>query len=170
MNADVAYLFHPLSFVLHRQSVAVRQWTCALEHPPVCSFILISAKVKRTIDSPACWRNIEIEAENPVSIQWPAMAEKQEAGEDQPIRDDAAPRAAEHVSVERASESDRIAYAGPAGLDERPIDLGGSAVLGRNLERLVRTPKAESHEYCMIRLKTRRTVLPGFVFLTVCLS
>jgi hypothetical protein len=177
MNADVANLqrergcsvfVSPAEFVLHRQSVAV---SAANERVGAPAGVLVHfTRVKRTIDSSACWRNIEIEAENLVSMQFPAMVEKQDAGEDQSTRDDAAPRAAEQVSIERASESDRIAYAGPAGLDERPIDLGGCALLGRNLERLARTPEVESHEYCMIRLKSRRTVLPVFVFPAVCLS
>jgi hypothetical protein len=149
MNADVSNLqrkrgrracVSPAGFVFQRQSVANRQRTCLLEHRPCARSFRLSARVKRrAIDFPACHGNIEIEAENPVSVQWPSMIEKQDTGKDQSIREDA-PRAAERVSVEPASESDRDRLRRPGGSRRKAIDQSVVSKLARRLAQIDNAP------------------------------
>jgi len=67
-----------------------------------------------------------------VLIQWPSMIEKQDTGKDQSIREDA-PRAAERVLVEPASESDRDRLRRPGGSRRKAIDQSVVSKLARRL-------------------------------------
>jgi hypothetical protein len=80
-NADVAYLFRPLGLFFTDKVSQYRQRTRLLEHWPVCLFISIVSEGQADGDRLSeCWGNIEIEAKNPVSIQWPSVVEKTRRG------------------------------------------------------------------------------------------
>ena len=63
------------------------------------------------MDFPPCWGKIDARLKTPFLFNGPSMVEKQDAGKDQSSRGNAAPRAEEGVSVERATESVQTAVA-----------------------------------------------------------
>jgi hypothetical protein len=103
-NADVAYLFRPLGLFFTDKVSQYRQRT------RVGGISKLKRKTRFLFNDP------------------PSMVEKQDASKDPSIRDDAAPRAAEHVSVDRASESNRDRLRRTGGSRRKAIDLGGCAV------------------------------------------